>query len=73
MLLLFSNLTPLDLAQDRVDSIINEKYTKNDFYEGQKGAAHIIHKHILTDIKGKSQIVCTDTERGTFHHIDING
>ena len=28
MLLLFSNLTPLDLAQDRVDSIINEKYTK---------------------------------------------
>ena len=71
--LMISSLTPLDLAQARVDSIIDEKYTKNDFYEGQKGAAHIIHKHILTDINGKSQIVCTDTERGTFHHIDING
>ena len=71
--LMISNLTPLDLAQARVDSIINEKYTKNDFYEGQKGAAHIIHKHILTDLDGKSQIVCTDTERGTFHHIDLNG
>jgi hypothetical protein len=73
MMLLFSNLTPLDLSQARVDSIIDEKYTKNDFYEGQKGAAQIIHKHILTDSNGKSQIVCTDTERGTFHHLDLNG
>ena len=71
--LMISNLTPLDLSQSRVDSIIDEKYTKNDFYEGQKGAAQVIHKHILTDSDGKSQIVCTDTERGTFHHIDING
>ena len=71
--LMISSLTPLDLAQARVDSIIDQKYTKNDFYEGQKGAAQVIHKHILTDSDGKSQIVCTDTERGTFHHIDING
>ena len=71
--LMISSLTPLDLTQARVDSIINEKYTKSDFYEGQKGAAHLIHKHLLTDSNGKSQIVCTDTERGTFHHIDTNG
>jgi len=71
--LMISSLTPLDLTQVRVDSIIDEKYTKNDFYEGQKGAAQVIHKHILTDSNGKSQIVCTDTERGTFHHIDVNG
>ena len=71
--LIISSLTPLDLSQARVDSIIDEKYTKNDFYEGQKGAAHVIHKHILTDSNGKPQIVCTDTERGTFHHIDLNG
>jgi hypothetical protein len=71
--LMISSLTPLDLSQARVDSIIDEKYTKNDFYEGQKGAAHVIHKHILTDDSGKSQIVCTDTERGTFHHKDLNG
>jgi hypothetical protein len=71
--LMISSLTPLDLSQARVNSIIDEKYTKNDFYEGQKGAAQVIHKHILTDDSGKSQIVCTDTERGTFHHIDVNG
>ena len=71
--LMISSLTPLDLSQARVDSIIDEKYTKHDFYEGQKGAAHLIHKHLLTDSNGKPQIVCTDTERGTFHHIDING
>jgi hypothetical protein len=66
--LFFSNLTPLDLSQARVDSIIDEKYTKNDFYEGQKGAAHLVHKYIATDSEGKPQIVCTDTERGIFHH-----
>ena len=71
--LMISSLTPLDLSQARVNSIIDEKYTKNDFYEGQKGAAQVIHKHILTDDSGKSQIVCTDRERGTFHHIDVNG
>ena len=71
--LMISSLTPLDLSQDRVDSIIDEKYTKNDFYEGQKGAAQVVYKYLSTDSNGKSQIVCTDTERGTFHHIDVNG
>ena len=66
--LMISNLTPLDLSQARVDSIIHEKYTKNDFYEGQKGAAHLVHKYITTDSEGNPQIVCTDTERGIFHH-----
>ncbi len=71
--LMISSLTPLDLSQARVDSIIDEKYTKNDFYEGQKGAAQVVYKYLSTDSDGKSQIVCTDTERGTFHHIDLNG
>jgi hypothetical protein len=71
--LMISSLTPLDLSQSRVDSIIDEKYTKNDFYEGQKGAAQVVYKYLSTDSNGKSQIVCTDTERGTFHHIDVNG
>ena len=71
--LMISSLTPLDLSQARVDSIIDEKYKKNDFYEGQKGAAQVVYKYLSTDSNGKSQIVCTDTERGTFHHIDVNG
>ena len=71
--LMISGLTPLDLSQARVDSIIDEKYTKNDFYEGQKGAAQVVYKYLSTDSNGKSQIVCTDTERGTFHHKDLNG
>jgi hypothetical protein len=66
--LMISNLAPLDLSQARVDSIIDERYTKNDFYEGQKGAAHLVHKYIATDSEGKPQIVCTDTERGIFHY-----
>jgi len=70
---MISNLTPLDLSQSRVDSIIEKKYTTNDFYEGQKGAAKLIHKHLLTDENGDSQILCTDTERGIFHHMNVNG
>ena len=71
--LMISNLTPLDLSQARVDSIIDERYTKNDFYEGQKGAAHLVHKYIATDSNGNPQIVCTDTERGIFHHKSVIG
>jgi hypothetical protein len=62
--LMISNLTSLDLSQARVDSIIDERYTKNDFYEGQKGTAHLVHTYIATDSEGKPQIVCTDTEIG---------
>jgi hypothetical protein len=65
---MISNLTPLYLSQSRVDSIIDERYTKKYFYEGQKGAAHLVHKYIATDSEGNPQIVCTDTERGIFHH-----
>ena len=61
------------MSQSRVDSIVNENYTTNDFYEGQKGAAKLIHKHLLTDENDDSKILCTDTERGIFHHINVNG
>jgi len=68
MILLFSNLTPLDLYQDHADSIIDEKYTKNDFYKSHKGASHLVHKYIATDSEVKPQIICTYTERSIFHH-----
>ena len=72
-MLLFSSLTPLDLSQARVDIIIDEKYTSNDFYGGQKGAAQMIYKHFVTDDNGKSKIICTDMKQGAFHHKNSNG
>ena len=69
---IIANLTPLDLSQDRV-ALIAEKYTKSDFYQGQKGVAQIVHKHLLTDMSGKSQIVCTDAKQGAFHHKSLDG
>ena len=70
---IIANLTPLDLSQNRVAFAIAEKYTKSDFYQGQKGVAQIVHKHLLTDMTGKSQIVCTDAKQGAFHHKALDG
>ena len=70
---IIANLTPLDLSQSRVAFAIAEKYTKKDFYQGQKGVAQIVHKHLLTDTTGKSQIICTDAKQGAFHHKSLNG
>jgi hypothetical protein len=69
---IIANLTPLDLSENRV-ALIAEKYTKSDFYQGQKGVAQIVHKHLLTDMSGKSQIVCTDAKQGAFHHKSLDG
>ena len=70
---IIATLTPLDLSQARVAFTIAEKYTKSDFYQGQKGVAQIVHKHLLTDMSGKSQIVCTDAKQGAFHHKSLDG
>jgi len=70
---IIANLTPLDLSQDRVAFAIAEKYTKSDFYQGQKGVAQVVHKHLLTDTTGNSQIVCTDAKQGAFHHKSLDG
>ena len=68
-----SGLTPLNLDPDRVLKVIADKYTTSDFYGGQRGAAQMIYKHLVTDENGKSQIICTDTSRGKFHYKDMNG
>jgi hypothetical protein len=70
---IIATLTPLDLSQARVAFTIAEKYTKSDFYQGQKGVAQVVHKHLLTDTTGKSQIVCTDAKQGAFHHKSLDG
>ena len=71
--LVISNLESLDLNKDIVASVIADKYTRSDFYEGQKGAAQVVYKHLVTDTTGKPKIICTDAQRGIFHHKDLNG
>jgi hypothetical protein len=71
--LMISNLSPLNLAHQNVESVIDSNYTSNDFYGGQKGAAQMIYKHFVTDENGKSKIICTDMKQGAFHHKNSNG
>ena len=68
-----ADLTALDLNPSRVSTTIVDKYTTSDFYGGQRGAAQMIYKYLVTDENGKSQIICTDTSRGKFHYKDMNG
>ena len=68
-----AGLTALDLNPSRVSTTIIDKYTTSDFYGGQRGAAQMIYKYLVTDENGKSQIICTDTSRGKFHYKDMNG
>ena len=71
--LMISNLTPMQLIQPHVESVIASNYTSNDFYGGQKGAAQMIYKHFVADDNGKSKIICTDIKQGAFHHKNSNG
>ena len=71
--LMISNLTPMQLIQPHVESVIASNYTSNDFYGGQKGAAQMIYKHFVADDNGKSKIICTDMKQGAFHHKNSNG
>ena len=70
---MISNLTPMQLIQPHVESVIASNYTSNDFYGGQKGAAQMIYKHFVADDNGKSKIICTDIKQGAFHHKNSNG
>jgi hypothetical protein len=71
--LMISNLTPMQLIQPHVESVIDSNYTSNDFYGGQKGAAQMIYKHFVVDDNGKSKIICTDMKQGAFHHKNSKG
>jgi hypothetical protein len=71
--LMISQLTPLNLTQPNVESVIESNYTSNHFYGGQKGAAQMIYKHFVMDDNGKSKIICTDMKQGAFHHKNSNG
>ena len=66
-------LSPIDLSQEHITKMINEKFTKEHFYDGQAGVARFAVDNILKDKDGKLAYVCTDVSRHIFKHVDENG
>ena len=66
-------LSPIDLSQEHITKVIQEKFTKEHFYDGQAGVARFAVDNILKDKDGKLGYICTDPARQIFKHITSDG
>ena len=66
-------LNPIDLSQEHITKMIQEKFTKEHFYDGQAGVARFAVDNILKDKDGKLGYICTDPARQIFKHINSEG
>ena len=66
-------LSPIDLSQEHITKMIQEKFTKEHFYDGQAGVARFAVDNILKDKDGKLGYICTDPSRQIFKHITSDG
>jgi len=53
---------------NNIQDIIENKYTLNDIFEGQKGIAKFAFNNILKDENGNLNYMCTDLSRKTFKY-----
>ena len=62
------NMSVLNLDNDNVKSIINDKYNLDVISEGQKGVAKFATNFLLKDSDGNLNYVCTDPSRKIFKY-----
>jgi hypothetical protein len=67
---IISSLAPLDLEPNRIQKIIDEKYTPERFRQGIAGAIQTINDIITDPETGKLMHICTDFSRKKFVYID---
>lgn len=61
---LLVNLAPFDKTTSDIKKIVDEKYNKDYFLQGQKGVAKFTDEHVLTSEDGRPVYVVTDKNRG---------
>jgi hypothetical protein len=66
-------LTPFNLNDDDILSIVKHKLDENSFLNAQKGVAKFCVDNILKDEDGKMRMICTDPSRERFKYMDENG
>jgi hypothetical protein len=67
---IISSLAPLDLEPNRIQKVIDEKYTPERFKQGIAGAIQTINDIITDPETGKLMHICTDFSRKKFVYID---
>jgi hypothetical protein len=67
------NMSVLNLDNDNVKSIINDKYNLDVISEGQKGVAKFATNFLLKDSDGNLNYVCTDASRKIFKYKNNDG
>jgi len=63
----FLIMSPFNLTQSQINTIINDKFTKEYFLGGQKGVANFTSNNILKDKNGNLTYICTDASRNVFN------
>lgn len=66
-------LSPFSLSQMDINSIVDNKFTKEHFLCGQKGVAKFTSSNILKDMEGNPTYMCTDASRNVFTFKTKNG
>ena len=67
------NMSVLNLDNENVKSIINDKYNLDVISEGQKGIAKFAANFLLKDSDGNLNYVCTDPSRKIFKYKNNDG
>ena len=67
------NMSVLNLDNENVKSIINDKYNLDVISEGQKGVAKFATNFLLKDSDGNLNYVCTDPSRKIFKYKNHDG
>jgi len=67
------NMSVLNLDNENVKSIINDKYNLDVISEGQKGVAKFATNFLLKDSDGNLNYVCTDPSRKIFKYKNNDG
>lgn len=66
-------MQPLDMTKDNFAQSIEDKFTKEYFLNGQKGAAQFAVDNLLKDKDGKLRYVCTDPSRHIYRFKSQDG
>jgi len=68
------NMVPMDITEDRLLKVLQEKFTENHLMKGQKGLAEFcLENNILINQEGKFLMKCTDPSRKIFVYLDEEG
>lgn len=59
-------LSPLSFTKDEIANTVNNNFTKDHFFNGQKGVAEFTYNNLLLDKNGESKYICTDPSRNLF-------